>query len=360
MAETILKLETITKSFDGAPALKGISLEVARGEFLTLLGPSGCGKTTTLRIIAGLESPDSGRVLLEGQDVTGLEPNRRNVNTVFQSYALFPHMNVEQNIGYGLRLKKLPKEEIAAKVAEMLELVQLQGFEKRMPDQLSGGQRQRVALARALVNSPDVLLLDEPLGALDLQLRRQMQQELKGMQKKLGITFIYITHDQEEAMNMSDRIGIMHAGEIVQLGTPDDIYERPNSRFSAGFIGQCNIADAAVLGCENGLLRLKFGGGEVLAAGEAAVGASGALCVRPERVRFSTTETGGFSLCGVIREYSYTGGTLRTTIETDGGVQLLVTDMGQDDERLAVGTRVHIYWDPRKAVLVESGAKADA
>ncbi len=359
MAETILKLENIIKHFGENTALKSISLEVARGEFLTLLGPSGCGKTTTLRIIAGLESPDGGRVLLEGQDVTNLEPNRRSVNTVFQSYALFPHMNVEQNIGYGLRLKKLPKQEIAQRVQEMLELVQLQGFERRMPDQLSGGQRQRVAIARALVNSPDVLLLDEPLGALDLQLRRQMQQELKGMQKKLGITFIYITHDQEEAMNMSDRIGIMNAGEIVQLGTPDSIYERPNSRFAAGFIGQCNIADATVLAEENGLLRLRLGEGEVLASGSARPGNTGALCVRPERVRYSLSETGGFALDGTIREYSYTGGTLRTTIVADGGVQFLVTDLGEDDERLAVGTRVHIYWDPKKAVLVESGANAD-
>lgn len=233
MSETILSLQNIHKTFGTAEALSGVSLEVERGEFLTLLGPSGCGKTTTLRIIAGLEAPDSGQVLLQGQDVTGWEPNRRNVNTVFQSYALFPHMNVARNIGYGLRLKKIPKPEIARRVEEMLALVQLPGYGGRLPNQLSGGQRQRVAIARAIVNDPAVLLLDEPLGALDLQLRRQMQTELKALQKDLGITFIYITHDQEEALNMSDRIGIMNAGKILQLGTPDDVYERPQTRFAA-------------------------------------------------------------------------------------------------------------------------------
>mgnify|MGYP001071269827 CR=1 FL=1 len=217
MAETILKLETITKSFDGAPALKGISLEVARGEFLTLLGPSGCGKTTTLRIIAGLESPDSGRVLLEGQDVTGLEPNRRNVNTVFQSYALFPHMNVEQKIGYGLRLKKLPKEEIAAKVAEMLELVQLQGFEKRMPDQLSGGQRQRVAIARALAAKPAIILADEPTGNLDSKTSQDVMGLLKVTSQRFAQTIVMITHNEEIAQ-MADRTIRIEDGQITSRG----------------------------------------------------------------------------------------------------------------------------------------------
>ena len=203
--------------------LKGISLTIRKGEFLTLLGPSGCGKTTTLRIIAGLELPDSGHVFLEGEDVTEWEPEKRNVNTVFQSYALFPHMTVGENIGYGLRLRRVPRKEIQQRVAEMLEMVQLPGFEKRKPTQLSGGQRQRVAIARSLINHPKVLLLDEPLGALDLQLRRAMQVELKNLQKKLGITFVYITHDQEEAANMSDRIGIMDHGQIVQLGRPNEV-----------------------------------------------------------------------------------------------------------------------------------------
>ena len=219
-----LELKDIRKSFfKDEEVLKGISLTIRKGEFLTLLGPSGCGKTTTLRIIAGLELPDSGHVFLEGEDVTEWEPEKRNVNTVFQSYALFPHMTVGENIGYGLRLRRVPRKEVQQRVAEMLEMVQLPGFEKRKPSQLSGGQRQRVAIARSLINQPKVLLLDEPLGALDLQLRRAMQVELKNLQKKLGITFVYITHDQEEAANMSDRIGIMDHGQIVQLGRPNEV-----------------------------------------------------------------------------------------------------------------------------------------
>ena len=224
MSQISLELRDIRKSFfKGEEVLKGISLSIEQGEFLTLLGPSGCGKTTTLRIIAGLELPDSGHVFLDGEDVTEAQPEKRNVNTVFQSYALFPHMTVGENIGYGLRLRHVPKKEIKERVAEMLDMVQLPGFEKRKPTQLSGGQRQRVAIARSLINHPRVLLLDEPLGALDLQLRRSMQVELKNLQKKLGITFVYITHDQEEAANMSDRIGIMNQGRIIQLGRPAEV-----------------------------------------------------------------------------------------------------------------------------------------
>lgn len=224
MNDISLELKDIRKSFfKDEEVLKGISLTIRKGEFLTLLGPSGCGKTTTLRIIAGLELPDSGHVFLEGEDVTEWEPEKRNVNTVFQSYALFPHMTVGENIGYGLRLRRVPRKEVQQRVAEMLDMVQLPGFEKRKPSQLSGGQRQRVAIARSLINHPKVLLLDEPLGALDLQLRRAMQVELKNLQKKLGITFVYITHDQEEAANMSDRIGIMDHGQIVQLGRPNEV-----------------------------------------------------------------------------------------------------------------------------------------
>lgn len=236
MGIPILELKGIKKSFDVVDVLNGINLQVEEGEFITILGSSGCGKTTTLRIIAGLEEADEGSVFLQGVDVTDVEPNDRNVNTVFQNYALFPHMSVESNVGYGLKIKNVPKAEIKARVEEVLALVQLEEYGKRKPSELSGGQRQRVAIARAIVNNPKILLLDEPLGALDLQLRRQMQVELKRLQKKLNITFIYITHDQEEAAAMSDRIVVMNEGKIEQIGTPKEIYETPATDFVAAFI----------------------------------------------------------------------------------------------------------------------------
>lgn len=237
----LLELKNLTKSFGTNQVLKGINMKIEEGEFITLLGSSGCGKTTTLRIIAGLEEPDEGQVLLNGTDITALEPNHRDINTVFQNYALFPYMNVEKNISYGLRLKKVPKEEIKKRVEEMLSMVQLEGYGKRKPEELSGGQKQRVAIARAIINRPGVLLLDEPLGALDLKLRRQMQSELKNLQKKLGITFIYITHDQEEAINMSDRIAVMRGGVFEQVGTPNEIYYHPRTSYVADFVGNANI-----------------------------------------------------------------------------------------------------------------------
>ena len=246
MQDTLLSLQHISKNFGEGDVLRDISLDVARGEFVTLLGASGCGKTTTLRIISGLETPDEGTVLLDGRDVTALPPERRPVNTVFQSYALFPHMNVEKNVAYGLRVHKMDKASIEKRVREMLELVQMADFAKRMPSQLSGGQRQRIAIARALAPEPELLLLDEPLGALDLQLRRQMQLELKRLQKKLGITFVYITHDQEEAINMSDRIAVMRGGRFEQLGTPEEIYDEPKTHYVAQFIGRSTILSGRV------------------------------------------------------------------------------------------------------------------
>ncbi len=235
MSEIILELDNIIKKFEDQEVIKNISLKINKGEFLTLLGPSGCGKTTTLRIIAGFENPTSGSVILEGKHVENKQPNERNVNTVFQNYALFPHMNVFDNIAYGLKIRKVNKIEIKKRVMEMLNLVQLEGYEKRKTDQLSGGQKQRVAIGRALINNPQILLLDEPLGALDLKLRKQMQVELKRLQKKLQITFVYVTHDQEEALNMSDRIAVMNEGIIDQLGTPEDIYERPANKICSRF-----------------------------------------------------------------------------------------------------------------------------
>ena len=241
MEEAIIELVNVSKDFDGEGVLKNINLKINKHEFLTLLGPSGCGKTTTLRIIAGFETPNEGNVFFEGKDIKDIPPYKRRVNTVFQKYALFPHLNVFENIAFGLKIKKLDREIIEKKVSEMLALVNLKGFEKRDVDSLSGGQQQRVAIARALVNEPEVLLLDEPLGALDLKLRKDMQLELKRIQQETGITFIYVTHDQEEALTMSDRIVVMNSGKIQQLGTPVDIYNEPENAFVADFIGESNI-----------------------------------------------------------------------------------------------------------------------
>ena len=354
MTNSILTLNQVSKRFGAVEALKELSLDVKQGEFLTLLGPSGCGKTTTLRIIAGLELPDSGSVTLQGKDVTNWEPNKRNVNTVFQNYALFPHMDVFHTVAYGLKLKKEKKPVIKQKVEEILNLVQLPGYEKRMPSQLSGGQRQRVAIARALVNNPSVLLLDEPLGALDLQLRRQMQTELKRLQQHLGNTFIYITHDQEEALNMSDRVGVMNAGALEQLGTPDDIYERPATPFAARFIGQSNIFDAVVTGKDGGgTLTLSYAGGTIKAKGEAQPGEVLTLSVRTERVRYEQEDRYGFQLNGIVKSHHYTGGLLRTSLLLSNGDELTVSGMGGGDNRIPTGATVSIQWDPACSIIVE-------
>ena len=278
MGETILELQNIAKHFGDTDVLNGISISIGKGEFITLLGPSGCGKTTTLRIIAGLETPDEGRVILNGQDVTDSEPNKRDVNTVFQNYALFPHMTVAANIGYSLKLKKRPKDEIKKAVDDALALVQLSGYGKRMPAELSGGQRQRVAIARAVVNRPSVLLLDEPLGALDLQLRRQMQLELKALQKQLGITFIYITHDQEEALNMSDRIAVMKDGRFEQLGTPAEVYDSPRTSYVARFVGTANVLTGTVEAVEDDVLKVACAGGNIVKKALPAQAAARARC----------------------------------------------------------------------------------
>lgn len=247
MLENIIELKNLSKRYDDNQVLDNLSLDIKKNEFLTLLGPSGCGKTTTLKIIAGFEYADEGKVLFEERDITDIPPHERQINTVFQKYALFPHMNIYENIAFGLKIKKLPEDEIDKKVKEMLKLVALDGFERRQVESLSGGQQQRVAIARALVNEPKVLLLDEPLGALDLKLRKEMQMELKKIQKKLGITFIFVTHDQEEALTMSDKIIVMNKGKIQQMGTPQDIYNEPENSFVARFIGESNIFDGIML-----------------------------------------------------------------------------------------------------------------
>ena len=355
MKEKILSIENITKSFGESNILKGISLDIYKGEFVTFLGSSGCGKTTTLRIISGLETPDSGTVTLNGVDVTNFEPNKRDVNTIFQNYALFPHMNVYQNIAYSLKLKKTPPAEIKTKVMEILSLVMLDGYEKRMPAQLSGGQRQRVAIARALVNNPSVLLLDEPLGALDLQLRRQMQQELKKLQKQLGITFIYITHDQEEAINMSDRIVVMNQGVFEQIGTPSEIYDCPKTSFVAGFIGTTNLFTAkvvelkeetAVLFMEDHLVSVACQGYKLQ------LGQEVAFSVRSEHVIASTLQKEGFTLTAKVAENTYTGGMLRIVFHLESGKEIFSTRHGIH-KKVSLGDSVAIAWEPENACLVD-------
>ncbi len=352
MSGEILRLENIEKSFGNTPVLNGVELSVAQGEFVTLLGSSGCGKTTTLRIISGLETPDKGRVLLEGQDVTNLPPDKRNVNTVFQNYALFPHMNVEQNIGYGLKIRKVPKDEIRKRVKKMLELVQLTGFEKRSPGELSGGQKQRVAIARALIGEPKLLLLDEPLGALDLQLRRQMQLELKRLQKKLGITFIYITHDQEEALNMSDRIAVMADGRFQQIGAPAEVYDSPKTAYVARFVGTANIVYGTVDSVDGGLVRFsgRDGAGVFGARGHTfAPGDQITLAIRGEQAEpVKDFDRNAPGLVGTVKEKSFAGGMLRIAVALSEDVEFVCSRHGIDSE-LMIGDRVKLQWEPESA-----------
>ena len=349
----ILELRDIKKSFGETQVLRGISIGIRQGEFITFLGSSGCGKTTTLRIIAGLEEPDSGQVILEGKDVTALAPNLRDVNTVFQSYALFPHMNVEQNIAYSLRLRRVPKREQKKAVEEALEQVQLTGYQRRMPSELSGGQRQRVAIARAVVIQPRVLLLDEPLGALDLQLRRQMQVELKRLQKKLGLTFLYITHDQEEALNMSDRIVVMRDGLFEQIGTPAEVYDHPRTAFVARFVGSANILRGTVRRGSGGETLLFAQGGEVpFLPGEKPIGEGEAvtLAVRSEQILF--TKDGSSGIPATVKEKSFTGGMLRIAFALPDGEEIVASRHGIDLD-LHPGQRASLSWEKEHAVVVE-------
>lgn len=356
MTENILSLKDITKSFGDTQVLRGISLNIKKGEFITFLGSSGCGKTTTLRIIAGLESPDSGSVILGGKDVTTAQPNHRDVNTIFQNYALFPHMNVYNNIAYSLKLRKVDPGEIRRRVTEMLELVLLSGFEKRMPSELSGGQRQRVAIARAVINNPSVLLLDEPLGALDLQLRRQMQQELKKLQKQLGITFVYITHDQEEAINMSDRIVVMNEGRFEQIGTPADIYDHPRTAFVAGFIGTANLFSGTVTAVEGdrASLDLECGGRVTVACADLplTVGQPLSFSVRSENLNAQTCPADGFSLPATVAENNYVGGMLRIMFRLADGREIYSTRHGIH-RRVSLGDTVYLSWEPENAAPVD-------
>lgn len=361
MSDDILKLENITKSFGNTEVLRGINLSVHQGEFVTLLGSSGCGKTTTLRIIAGLESPDSGQVKLNDQDVTDKVPEKRDVNTVFQNYALFPHMTVAQNIAYSLRLKKKDKAVIRQEVGKILELVQLPGFETRRPDELSGGQKQRVAIARALVNKPHLLLLDEPLGALDLQLRRQMQTELKKLQKRLGITFIYITHDQEEALNMSDRIVVMRDGYFEQIGTPAEIYDTPRSSFVAQFVGNANIIQGTVQNLRDDVITVQVGTSTVSAKSCGHSFTSGirvTLAIRSEHILVTHCEESETGLKAHVMEKNFAGGMLRITLKLTDGTEIIASRHGIDID-IHEGDTVSVSWEASNAVPVDVEVNTD-
>jgi spermidine/putrescine transport system ATP-binding protein len=340
---------------DRVAAVRRTDLAIGRGEFFSLLGPSGCGKTTTMRMIAGFEEPTGGTVFLDGRDVTGVSPNKRDVNMVFQSYALFPHLSTYQNVAFGLERKKIDKAEIRRRVGEIMEIVSLTGMEKRAPREMSGGQQQRVALARALVNRPRALLLDEPLGALDLKLRQQMQVELKRIQREVGITFVYVTHDQGEALTMSDRIAVMEAGVIDQLGTPREIYERPATKFVAGFIGTSNLISGRIDGVESGRAVLSYGDqGRVVAAlpRAAAPGDAIEVSVRPEKIdlhRGAPPATDGSVLAGVVTEVVYHGTSTNYTVSTAAGPEFVVFDQNATtaDDLAERGDRVFLTWAPQ-------------
>lgn len=351
--KSIVSLMNVEKSFGSNRVVKNLNMEIQEGEFLTMLGPSGCGKTTTLRMIAGFEDTTSGIIKVEGQRVENQEPFERNVNTVFQNYALFPHMTVYENIAYGLKIKKVPKDEIKRRVTEMLEMVQLTGFEKRKPSQMSGGQKQRVAIARALINNPKVLLLDEPLGALDMKLRKQMQMELKRLQRKLKITFIYVTHDQEEALTMSDRIAIMNGGILEQLGTPEEIYNEPKTRFVADFIGESNIME--------GLVKKKMGDEAIIATECGDVTAMAKkfvddefiyVCVRPENMKYSKEAIEGFTLRGVVKEHIFVGNIIKTIVALPNGNEIKINRFA-DESIVSTGEVVYLYWEKDKCVPIK-------
>ena len=353
-----VRLEDVVKRFDGVAAVDRISLEVPRGAFFALLGPSGCGKTTTLRMIGGFEEPTEGRILLGDRDVVGLPPYRRDVNTVFQSYALFPHMSIEDNVAFGLERKGVARGERTGRVAEVLELVGLAGFARRKPKQLSGGQQQRVALARALVNRPRVLLLDEPLGALDLKLRKNMQLELKRIQSEVGITFVHVTHDQEEAMTMADAIAVMNHGRIEQLGPPQELYERPATAFVAGFLGISNL----LLGTVEGPDAVRLESGELVRATVNGRGGPVSAGVRPEKIAIGPADgaAGGENeLLGTVAETAFIGVGTQLVVNTGAGVvQVFAQNIGSGAELPGRGSPVTLSWS-REATFVVDREEGD-
>lgn len=356
--KNIVELTGVNKLYGKNHVVKDLNLTVKEGEFLTLLGSSGCGKTTTLRMIAGFEEPSTGTIKVEGQSIEEKEPYERDVNTVFQSYALFPHKTIFDNIAYGLKMKKVPKAEIIKRVKAMMELVQLEGFEKRFPNQLSGGQKQRVAIARALINKPKVLLLDEPLGALDLKLRKQMQIELKRLQKKLNITFIYVTHDQEEALTMSDRIAIMHDGILEQIATPYEIYEKPATKFVATFIGETNVFDGTVKSISDNNLTIGVENGDVTGMGSGfSYGEFITVSIRPEKMKFSEAPVEGFTITAQVKDHIYVGNIVKFIAALPNGNQVKIARLA-GEEIPHTGEVVFLYWNQEDAVLIHNNDHA--
>jgi spermidine/putrescine transport system ATP-binding protein len=346
-----IQLLDLEKRFREVRAVDGVSLEIRAGEFFSLLGPSGCGKTTTLRMIGGFEFPTAGRILLRGRDITDDPPDKRPVNMVFQNHARFPHLDVGDNVAFGLKRRHVAKPDIVRRVGEALELVHLTGYERRRPNQLSGGQQQRVALARALVNRPTVLLLDEPLGALDLKLRRRLQLELKRIQVEVGITFVYVTHDQEEALTMSDRIAVMHAGKVEQLGTPEELYERPTSRFVADFIGSTNLLRGRIE--DDGWVRLSSGDVAHVAHDGLPTGTEVEISVRPESIALVPPDAAG-AIHATVEQAAYLGTTISYQLRTDGGLALTVLSP-KTGIRLPVGSDVAVSWSPSEALVLGRG-----
>ena len=353
MKKVIVKLENFSKSYGNKEIIKNIDLDVYEGEFLTLLGSSGCGKTTILRSISGLDYPTSGTVYIDGEDVTNLEPPKRKVNTIFQNYALFPLMTIEDNIAFGLKMKKVPKEEIKKRVQEMLELVHLEGYEKRKPSELSGGEQQRVSIVRGLINNPKVLLLDEPLSALDLKLRKKMQIELKQLQKKLGITFIYVTHDQDEALSMSDRIVVLRDGNIEQIGSPVEVYENPNSLYVADFLGEANVFSGEIINVTPNKSMVKINEEENFAIlnTDIEIGSKINIIVRPENMKISKTERKTNCMSGKVYEQIYDGAFTKILIKV--GKKVVKALISGNDKLYNIGDIVYLYWTIEDSIILK-------
>lgn len=351
MKKVIVKLENFSKSYGNKKIIDNINLDIYEGEFLTFLGSSGCGKTTILRSISGLDYPTNGKIYIDGLDATNLEPQKREVNTIFQNYALFPLMTIEENIAFGLKMKKVPKNEIKKRVKEMLELVHLEGYEMRKPKDLSGGEQQRVSIVRGLINKPKVLLLDEPLSALDLKLRKKMQIELKQLQKKLGITFIYVTHDQEEALSMSDRIVVLKDGNIEQIGTPVEVYEKPNSLYVADFLGEANVFNGKSISKEKdkNILKIDDNLELIVLNKELNIDEEVDIVVRPENIKISKTELKN-SIEGKIFEQIYDGAFTKILIKIDK--KIIKSTIYGNDKLYNVGDIVYIYWDVEDAIVL--------